>query len=73
MRLGDGVLAGEMFVGGDLIGQLVLLNRSSIARSLRRPLGVVANLVLKVVGQFNCHTGVKNAPLCRVLPSFWRD
>ena len=73
MRLGDGILTGKMFVGGDLIDQLVLLNRSSVAGSLRRPLGVVSNLVLKVVGQFKCHTRVENAPLCIDLPSFCRE
>lgn len=70
MGFGDRILTGKMFVGCNLIGQLVLLNRSSVAGSLRRPLGVIANLVLKVVSQFNCHTRVKNAPLCIDLPSF---
>ena len=73
MWFGDRILTGKMFVGCNLIGQLMLLNRSSVARSLRRPLGVVANLVLKVVGQPNYHTRVKNAPLCIDLPSFCRE
>ena len=49
MRFGNGILAGEMFVRRDLIGQLVLFHRPSITRSLRRSLGVLANLVLKVI------------------------
>jgi len=49
MRLGDRVFTGEMFIRGDLIGQLVLFHRPSIARRLRRPRSVFANLVLKVI------------------------
>ena len=48
MRLGNGILAGEMFVSRDLIGQLVLFHRPSITRSLRRPRGVLANFVFEV-------------------------
>jgi len=49
MRLSNGILAGEMFVSRDLIGQLVLFHRSSITRSLRRPRSVLTNLILKVI------------------------
>ena len=46
MRFRNGLLGSEMFVGRDLIGQLVLFHRSPIAGSLRRPSGVLANLII---------------------------
>ncbi len=49
MRLGNGLLAGEMFVGRDLIGQLVLLDAARITRRLRRPGSVLTNFVFEVV------------------------
>jgi hypothetical protein len=49
MRIGNSLHAGEMFVSRDLILQLVLLDTASIARRLRRPGRVLANLVFKVV------------------------
>ena len=55
MRLGNGTLAGEMFVSRDLVGQLVLFHRPSIARSLRRPRSVLTNLVLKVIRHRRSH------------------
>ena len=47
MRFGNGTLAGEMFISRNLIDQLVLFHRPSIARSLRRPFRVLANLIFE--------------------------
>ncbi|MGB7328077.1 MAG: hypothetical protein WBD31_24590 [Rubripirellula sp.] len=49
MRFGNCVLTGEMFVGRNLIGQLVLFDAASVTGRLRRPGRVLANLVLEVV------------------------
>lgn len=59
MRLHHGFFAGEMFVGRDLIGQLVLLNGSGIAGRLGRPRGVLANLVFETVWHSRYFIGVK--------------
>ena len=55
MRLLHRIFASEMIVGRDLIFQLVLFNRPRIARSLRRPRSVFANLVLKVIRHRRSH------------------
>src|SRR5690606_32241647 len=51
-RLGR-VLRGEVLVGRDLIGELVLFHRSRVAGGLRRSLGVFADRVFQVF----CHRG----------------
>ena len=49
MRFRNGFLAGEMFVGRDLVLQLVLLDRTGITGCLRRTGSVLANFVFEVV------------------------
>ena len=51
MRFRNGLLGSQMFVGRDLIGQLVLFHRSRIAGRLRWPFGVLADLVFEFVWQ----------------------
>ena len=41
----------QVFVGRDLVGQLVLFDRAGITGRLGRSLGVVANRVFEIVSQ----------------------
>jgi hypothetical protein len=47
----DRFLARQMLVGGNLLGELMLLNAASVACDLGRSLGIIANAVIKV----RCH------------------
>lgn len=51
MRFCHGLLGREMFVGRDLLGQLVLCHRSRIAGRLSRARSILADLVFEFVGQ----------------------
>ena len=59
-----------MFVGGDLFGQLMLLDTPRVARSLCRPRGILANLVIKVFGHDLIRRVVNDASLSLYLPGW---
>lgn len=45
-----GLFCGQVLIGGNLFGQLMLLNATCVARGLSGSLGVQANRLLKVFG-----------------------
>ena len=59
-----------MFVGGDLFGQLMLLDASRIARSLCRPRRIFADLFIKVFGHDSIRRVVEDASLPLYLPGW---